>query len=113
MRVLFALPGLHRYDRGAEVAFISVARELAKGGDSVTLICSGQPRVGMPYRFLRAPSVARERFETFPSIVGLRGECAYEELTFVPSLLRQYRPADYDVTVTCSYPFTNWALRRP
>ena len=32
MRVLFALPGLHRYARGAEVAFISVARELVKAG---------------------------------------------------------------------------------
>ena len=33
MRILFALPGLHRYDRGAEIAFISVARELAKSGE--------------------------------------------------------------------------------
>ncbi len=31
----------------------------------------------------------------------------------MPDLLRRYRPADYDVTITCSYPFTNWALRRP
>ena len=37
MRILFALPGLHRYDRGAEVAFISIAEELAKAGDMVTL----------------------------------------------------------------------------
>jgi glycosyltransferase involved in cell wall biosynthesis len=27
--------------------------------------------------------------------------------------LRQYRPAEYDVTLTCNYPFSNWALRRP
>lgn len=113
MRVLFALPGLHRVDRGAEIAFISVANELAKAGDAVTLIGSGQARAGTPYRFLHAASVARERFESFPTMPVLRNEYAYEELTFVPGLARRYRPADYDVTVTCSYPFTNWILRRP
>ena len=38
---------------------------------------------------------------------------SYEELTFIPTLLGQYRPGDYDVTLSCSYPFTNWVLRRP
>src|SRR4029077_12735776 len=33
--------------------------------------------------------------------------------TFVPGLVRRYRPSEYDVTVTCSYPFINWVLRRP
>jgi glycosyltransferase involved in cell wall biosynthesis len=113
MRVLFALPGLHRVDRGAEIAFISVANELAKAGDTVTLIGSGQDRPGAPYRFLHALSAVREQFESFPSMPVLRNEYAYEEFTFLPGLLRQYRPADYDVTVTCSYPFTNWVLRRP
>ena len=41
MKVLFALPGLHRYNRGAETAFISIAKELVNAGDSVTLIGSG------------------------------------------------------------------------
>ncbi len=113
MRVLFALPGLHRFDRGAEIAFISIASELAKTGDIVTLIGSGRERAGTPYRFLRAASVRREKFELFPSIPTLRNESAYEELTFVPDLLLRYRPADYDVTITCSYPFSNWVLRRP
>ena len=45
MRILFALPGLHRHDRGAEVAFIAIARELARAGHAVTLIGSGpRPR---------------------------------------------------------------------
>ncbi len=79
----------------------------------MTLIGSGQPREAAPYRFLHAASVAREHFETFPAIPVLRNECVYEELTFVPGLAREYRPAEYDVTVTCSYPFTNWLLRRP
>jgi glycosyltransferase involved in cell wall biosynthesis len=112
MRVLFALPGLHRYPRGAEVALISVATELAKAGDSVTLIGSGQPPALTPYRFRRACSIPREKFESFPSMPMLRNEYAYEELTFIPGLLRHYRPAEYDVTLTCSYPFTNWILRR-
>jgi glycosyltransferase involved in cell wall biosynthesis len=113
MRVLFALPGLHRLDRGAEIAFISIASELAKAGDAVTLVGSGRARPGTPYNFVHAASVARENFERCPSLPALRNDCAYEELTFVPDLLLRYRPADYDVTVTCSYPFSNWVLRRP
>lgn len=113
MRILIALPGLHRVDRGAEIAFIAVARELAKAGDRVTLIGSGTGRPETPYRFLRAASVRRENFELFPSLPLLRNEYCYEELTFIPDFLCRYRPSEYDITVTCSYPFTNWMLRRP
>ena len=113
MRVLFALPGLHQNFRGAEVAFISIARELANAGDSVTLIGSGQAQDSTPYRFLHAASLSRKNFERFPKIPALRTEFSYEELSFVPALTRAYRPADYDVTLTCSYPFTNWVLRHP
>lgn len=113
MRILFALPGLHRYNRGAEIAFISIATELAETGDAVTLIGSGQERPATPYRFLHAASVRRERFERFPSLPVVRNEYAYEELTFAPDLLRRYRPSDFDVTITCGYPFSNWVLRRP
>src|SRR5258708_705528 len=113
MRILFALPGLHQYDRGAEIAFISIARELAKAGDLVTLIGSGSSRTSTPYRFLRAPSLRRVHFEGFPSLPLFRNEYAYEEFTFLPGFLCRFRPTEYDVTLTCSYPFTNWALRRP
>jgi glycosyltransferase involved in cell wall biosynthesis len=113
MRVLFALPGLHRYSRGAEVAFISLAKQLAKVGDFVTLIGSGNARETEPYRFLHAGSVPRENFALYPMVPVLRNDYAYEEFTFIPSLLWSYRPSEYDVTVTCAYPFTNWALRRP
>jgi glycosyltransferase involved in cell wall biosynthesis len=113
MRVLFALPGLHKYDRGAEIAFISIAKELSRANIGVTMIGSGQPRAGTPYRFLHAGSMARSNFASLPSMPVLRNEYAYEELTFIPGLLRTYHPADYDVTVSCSYPFTNWILRRP
>ena len=113
MKILFALPGLHRYSRGAEIAFISIARELCKLGESVTLIGSGPPEKQAPYRYLQADSIRRERFERFPFLPILRNDCSYEELTFIPSLTWRYRPKDYDITVTCSYPFTNWVLRRP
>jgi glycosyltransferase involved in cell wall biosynthesis len=113
MKVLFALPGLHRYNRGAETAFISIAKELANAGDSVTLIGSGDPQPVAPYRFLQAGSLPREGFESFPTLPLLRNEYTYEELTFIPGLLHRYRPSEYDITVTCSYPFVNWALRRP
>ena len=113
MKVLFALPGFHRYSRGAETALISLATELAKSGDAVTLIGSGQPSAAAPYRFLHAGSVRRENFKSLPTMPVLRNQFVYEEMTFVPALFRQYRPAEYDVTVTCGYPFTNWMLRRP
>jgi glycosyltransferase involved in cell wall biosynthesis len=113
MRILFALPGLHRHDRGAEVAFISLAEELTRLGERVTLIGSGGQRGSTPYHFITARSSTRENFESFPSIPFLRDDCAYEELTFVPSLLKNYRPGDFDVTLTCGYPFVNWVLRRP
>lgn len=100
-------------DRGAENAFIAVAQELSIAGDEVTLIGSGGGRTGNRYKFIHASSVARERFEDFPSLPFLRNEYCYEELTFAPHLIWRFRPSDYDITVTCSYPFTNWILRRP
>ena len=108
MRVLFALPGLHKIDRGAEVAFISVANELAKAGCQVTLVGSGQARHDTRYHFSHVGSIARDYFRSFPSLPALRDDCAYEELTFAADFMFRYRPSDYDVTVTCSYPFTNW-----
>lgn len=113
MRILFALPGLHKYERGAEVALNALATELAAGGDDVTIIGSGHPKPSQPYRFFRARSLQREGFEHFPSLPVFRSETVYEEASFVPGLLRRYRPRDFDITATCSYPFTNWVLRRP
>ncbi|NUT01578.1 MAG: glycosyltransferase family 4 protein [Sphingomonas sp.] len=113
MRILFALAGLHRVDRGAEVAFISVASQLARQGEEVTLIGSGPKRPGREYRYIRAASIPRQRFERWPSLPLFRNETGWEEASFIPGLLKVYRPSDYDVTLTCAYPWTNWALRRP
>jgi glycosyltransferase involved in cell wall biosynthesis len=112
MRVLFALAGLHRVRRGAEVAFESIAHELAEAGDSVTLIGSGPPIEGRSYEYIAAGVIPRERFERFPRLpVVARSEYVYEELSWLPGLLRRYRPSEYDITVTCGYPYTNWVLR--
>jgi glycosyltransferase involved in cell wall biosynthesis len=113
MRLLFALPGFHRYDRGAEVALLAVARELALGGDEVTVAGSGHQREGVPYRFLHVSAVRRERFERLPSIPAFRDETAWEDATFAAALLARYRPGQYDATVTCSFPHSHWVLRRP
>jgi glycosyltransferase involved in cell wall biosynthesis len=114
LRVLFALPGLHRVRRGAEIAFESIARELAwTPGVEVTLIGTGLERAGEPYRFRGARCIPRERFEHMPSLPTLRSNDAYEELSFAPGLFLAYSPGDYDITCTCAYPFTNWVLRAP
>lgn len=113
MKLLFALPGFHRFDRGAEVALLSVATELARGGDAVTVMGSGEPREGLPYTYRRVGAVRRERFEAFPFFPPLRSETAWEDASFVPGLLAAYRPGDFDAVITCSFPFTHWALGRP
>ena len=112
MRIAFVLPGLHRVVRGAEVAFESIARELAQiEGVSVTLFGSGEERDNQPYNFVHIDNIPREGFENLPHVPLFRTEYVYEEFTFLPGLIRRYRPSDFDLTVTCSYPFINWFLR--
>lgn len=112
MRVLFALAGAHRVQRGAEVAFQSIAQHMGQAGDDVTVLGSGPAIADRSYRYLRTKVVPRERFERFPSLPPIaRTEYAWEELTFVPGVLRHARASHYDVTVACGYPYTNWALR--
>lgn len=113
MKLLFALPGFHRYDRGAEVALMSVAEALAATGDDVTLMGSGHARTGSTYRFEHVGAKAREYFEKWPRFPPVRSETAWEDATFSMNLLRQYDPSEFDAVITCSFPFTHWALRRP
>ncbi len=112
MRLCVALPGLHRVDRGAEVAFERVADLLAQGPDcQVTVFGSGPERAGRHYRYVQVPCVPRDRFENWPRGPLFRDECAYEELTFAWNLRRALDPEDFDLTMTCGYPYLNWALR--
>ena len=114
MRILFVLPGFHRVQRGAEVALESVATHIAAtGNDEVTLLGSGQPDPERPYRFLHAPAMPRERFEKWPKVPFFRTEYMYEDLTFIPGMLARFHPSDFDVTVTCSFPYVYWGLQRP
>lgn len=112
VRALFALPGFHRVQRGAEVALESIAAALAKRPDwDVTVVGSGRPGPDRGYRYVRAGCIPRERFTRWPKIPALRDHYAYEELTFLPGVFRRCRSRDYDVTITCGYPWLNWALR--
>jgi glycosyltransferase involved in cell wall biosynthesis len=112
MRILFALPGLHRVSRGAEVAFESIAQEIALQGEhNVTLIGSGDEIPGRAYRFEHVSSVPRNHFERWPKMPFLRSEFMYEDLTFAAGLAISPWRAETDITVTCNYPYTNWALR--
>lgn len=114
MRILFALPGLHRFGRGAEVVFESVAQQIATLGEhQVSLVGSGQALPDRAYDFIHVPAVSRERFEHWPKVPFLRHEFMYEELTFAVGLLNLPAVGEADVTMTCSYPYTSWALRRP
>ncbi|MDB5681538.1 MAG: hypothetical protein JWO16_1343 [Sphingomonas bacterium] len=113
MRILFALPGFHAQDRGAEVALLAVARELARGGDTVTVMGGGPARLDEPYRYIHVPIVDRRKFEKAPQFPMFRSDTAWEDATFGASMLTRYRPKDFDVAITCNFPFTHLALRRP
>lgn len=113
MRIAIALPGIHRVNRGAETAFQSLGAALADRGHQVTLFGTGDPRPDTAYTYVKTSSRPRERFENWPFFPPLRDSFRYEELTWTPGLVRKFRPRDFDVTITCSYPFTNLALRIP
>lgn len=112
MRLLFALSGFHRYDRGAETALLSVAAELARTGDDVTVAGSGAARSGTAYRFVPVPAVGRERFERIPAMPFFRNETQWEDATFALRLGRAVDVASFDAAITCAYPYTSWTLRR-
>jgi glycosyltransferase involved in cell wall biosynthesis len=114
LRIAMLLPGLGRVQRGAEAAFLELAHQLGRYPDlDVQLFGTGSKvPPGVPLHELRC--IPRERFEGWPRLPGLRSEYEYEELTFVLSLLssRRFRPGDFDVTLSCSYPYVNWFLQR-
>ena len=114
MRIALILPGLGRVQRGAETAFLELARRLAAApGVDVGLFGSGREGLGgLPIRVIDCPP--RERFEGWPRFPAFRTECHYEEFGFARRLARSglFRPADFDVVLSCTYPHVNWFLRR-
>jgi glycosyltransferase involved in cell wall biosynthesis len=113
MRIAFLLPGIHNVNRGAEVAFESVASHIAGSGvDDVTVFGSGPDRPDQPYAYKRAPFVRREHFERAPMVPPFRTNYIYEELTWTAAAFPKYRPSQFDVTLTCSFPFVHWMTTR-
>lgn len=112
LRFLFALPGFHQEERGAEVALLAVADELARGGDTVTVIGSGPPRPGTAYAYRQVRTINRRHLERLPFIPPFRSETVWEDASFAFGLRGAYRPRDFDVSLTCNFPFTHWVLRR-
>lgn len=112
LRYLFALPGFHAEARGAEIALLAVAGELARLGNAVLVLGSGPPRPATLYDYRQVRAIDRRRFEMAPRIPPFRSETVWEDATFALGLLKTYDPGDYDVSLTCNFPFTHWALRR-
>ena len=114
MRIALVLPGLGRVQRGAETAFLELARSLhGRPGVSVEMFGSGNAGVGdVPVHVI--PCSAREKFERWPNFPAFRSDCHYEEFSFAKNLARsgRYHPRDFDVVVGCTYPHLNWFLRR-
>jgi glycosyltransferase involved in cell wall biosynthesis len=112
VKIGVVLSGLHRIDRGAEVALEAIASGLSRLGNDVVVVGGGPPDTDRPYRYRQGRLIDRGRFERFPRFPPLRSETAYEELTFALGLLGRTGTDGADVTITCSYPFTNWLLTR-
>ncbi len=87
MKVLFAQSGLHRIQRGGEVALMNLAEELAALGDEVTVAGQGDDIAGRPYRFIHVPVISRDRFERWPEVPFLRSPYMAEDASFVPGFL--------------------------
>ena len=108
------LSGLGRVQRGAEAAFLEIARQLAQDPDTHVEVF-GAGAVAIPGVISHAIACRpRERFQHWPRFPCFRGEGTYEESSFVWNLARsgRYRPNNFDVVVTCTYPWVNWYVQR-
>jgi glycosyltransferase involved in cell wall biosynthesis len=113
IRVAMILAGIGRVRRGAEAAFLEIAKQLARTSD-IRPVLFGSGDQGLPDVPAHViPCRPREKFERWPRLPTLRSDCYYEELSYTINLARSrlYRPSDFDVVVSCSYPWVNWYLR--
>lgn len=108
------LPGLGRVQRGAETAFLEVARALNSFPDvDVVLFGTGDDvPAGLSIRKVRC--VPREKLERLPRMPVFRSECHYEEYSFVRQLKRgnDFDPHAFDAVIHCTYPFVNWYVQK-
>ena len=114
IRVAFFLPGLGRVQRGAETAFLEVARALSHYDDvEVELFGTGND-VPEGLTVHSVGYLSREKFEKWPSLPFFRNEYAWEELSFTWNLRRKavYRPERFDATISCTFPHVNMFLNR-
>lgn len=114
IRLAMILPGLGKVRRGAETAFIEIARRLAAMPDfQVTLFGMGSEGLdGLNHVVVPAPG--RDRFRRWPSLPAFRNFMAWEEFFFALSmrLSGRFRPSRFDMVVGCSYPWIPWVVRR-
>jgi glycosyltransferase involved in cell wall biosynthesis len=111
MKILISLPGLHRVDRGAEVALEAIGQELAALDENVVVLGGGRSKPGRSYEFRHVPVIDRGRFARFPAVPMLREPASYEGMLYNLAACR-HRLGEVDVTVTCGYPWDNVFLRR-
>ena len=108
------LPGLGSVRRGAETAFIEIARRLDALPDfQVTLFGMGSEGLnGLNHVVIRAPG--RDRFRRWPCLPAFRNFMAWEEFFFSVSmrLSGRFRPSQFDLAIGCSYPWIPWFVRR-
>ena len=99
MRILFALPGLHRVRRGAEVAFESIAQHLALGGGhEVTLFGSGRESPPRAYRFQRVPAVQPHVATFLSNLLTVEELCFSDKSTLRAQQRLGLDPKDADAT---------------
>ncbi|MBI1324687.1 glycosyltransferase [bacterium] len=114
IRLAMILPGLGTVRRGAETAFIEIARRLSALPDfQVTLIGMGSEGLdGLDHVVVSAPG--RDRFRRWPGLPAFRNFMAWEEFFFALSmrLSGRFRPSRFDVAIGCSYPWIPWIVRR-
>jgi glycosyltransferase involved in cell wall biosynthesis len=113
IRVAFVLPGLGSVRRGAETAFIEIARELSRQPDfQVTLFGMGSEGLdGLNHVVVPAPR--RDRFRRWPKLPAFRNFMAWEEFLFALSMriTGRFSPGRFDAVIGCSYPWIPWVVR--
>jgi glycosyltransferase involved in cell wall biosynthesis len=113
LKIAFILPGLGRVHRGAETAFLELAKSLNKFDDLDVQLFGGGSDVPADLKIHTIPLVNREKFERYPRFPIFRSENEYEEFSFISSLILRKRKEiqSFDAAIHCSFPFTNWFLR--